>query len=187
MGSGIRGAKRERLVAGSIIALVSVLFLLHSSLLPLSLSFPSARFGPAFFKSEMSDSRPFTSTPPYPRTHHSSLSLSEEALVMEVNNTNTGEGGAPTKRPRLLRDMQLHGPSGAESVPLVGSAVRGHPSPPRHSISSPPRVSTACVYSTSLEFGDGSIVAELKSAYIAECHNTLHCDYLMKLGNTKGH
>jgi hypothetical protein len=156
MGSGIRGAKRER-------------------------------FGPAFFKSEMSDSRPFTSTPPYPRTHHSSLSLSEEALVMEVNNTNTGEGGAPTKRPRLLRDMQLHGPSGAESVPLVGSAVRGHPSPPRHSISSPPRVSTACVYSTSLEFGDGSIVAELKSAYIAECHNTLHCDYLMKLGNTKGH
>jgi hypothetical protein len=108
MGSGIRGAKRER-------------------------------FGPAFFKSEMSDSRPFTSTPPYPRTHHSSLSLSEEALVMEVNNTNTGEGGAPTKRPRLLRDMQLHGPSGAESVPLVGSAVRGHPSPPRHSISSPPR------------------------------------------------
>ncbi|CAI8057927.1 Nuclear receptor corepressor 2, partial [Geodia barretti] len=108
MGSGIRGAKRER-------------------------------FGPAFFKSEMSDSRPFTSTPPYPRTHHSSLSLSEETLAIEVNNTNAGEGDAPTKRPRLLRDMQLDGPSGADSVPLVGSVVRGHPSPPHHSISSPPR------------------------------------------------
>ena len=106
----------------------------------------------------MSDSRPFTSTPPYPRTHHSSLSLSEETLAIEVNNTNAGEGDAPTKRPRLLRDMQLDGPSGADSVPLVGSVVRGHPSPPHHSISSPPRVSatnTASVYSMSLEFGDG--------------------------------
>ena len=188
MGSGIRGAKRERLVytvTVPIIALVSVLFLsiyfsppLFS--LSLSLFLPSARFGPAFFKSEMSDSRPFTSTPPYPRTHHSSLSLSEETLAIEVNNTNAGEGDAPTKRPRLLRDMQLDGPSGADSVPLVGSAARGHPSPPHHSISSPPRVSTtntAGVYSMSLEFGDGlGFNCSRIKINLAECNTTLHCD-----------
>ncbi|CAI7995156.1 hypothetical protein GBAR_LOCUS1638, partial [Geodia barretti] len=84
--------------------------------------------------------RPFHLHSPLPSYHHSSLSLSEETLAIEVNNTNAGEGDAPTKTTSSPeRHMQLDGPSGADSVPLVGSVVRGHPSPPHHSISSPPR------------------------------------------------
>ena len=98
------------------------------------------RFVSSFFKSEVANSRPIFS---YPRTHHpSNLSLAGESLSVEVNHTHYSEGGAPTKRPRLLGDMQLDGPSSASfvssgSVPLVGSAA-GEAS---LSISSPPRVS----------------------------------------------
>ena len=130
---------------------------------PLSLSFPS-RFGPAFFKGDnMSDSRPFSS--PYPRSHHPSpLSLSEDSL-MEVNNTHHEvEEDVPTKRPRLLRDMQLDSRSSAESslsqaVPLATSAVRDIRSlPSPHRLSSPPRVSShslvcVCIQSYSVSVG----------------------------------
>ena len=66
---------------------------------------------------------------------------------MEVNNTHDGEGGVPTKRPRLLGDMQLDGPSTVDSVMsgrvcLVGSSARDQPSPPHHSFSSPTHVSS---------------------------------------------
>lgn len=95
------------------------------SMIPPSL-LPS-RYGPGFFKGDVSESR----SSPYARTlpaHNiSGLSFQDDVIPAEFTNSHD-EGSTPTKRPRLLADMKLDTSIGAVSGPLTGS-VTGHSTP----------------------------------------------------------
>ena len=99
------------------------------------------RFGPVFFRSEMGDSRSLST---YPRTFHHPHTLLNLPLHTEgvVNNSHEGDGEAPTKRPRLLGDLELETPGSAGHVPLVGSAMRERA---QNTTFSPTQVCVLCV------------------------------------------
>lgn len=91
---------------------------------------PPSRYGPVFFKADVSEARSSPSARTLPAHNIGALSFQDDVIPVEFTNSHD-EGSTRTKRPRLLADMKVESPIGGVCVPsgpLPGSAA-GHATP----------------------------------------------------------